>query len=60
MGMKGVPMLNLQDKLRLTSQELCELYGVAHDYRHAARTAHKLVRDYNLPYVRIGYRWVKL
>lgn len=53
-------MLNLQDKLRLTSQELCELYGVAHDYRHAARTAHKLVRDYNLPYVRIGYRWVKL
>lgn len=53
-------MLNPKDKARLTSQELCELYGVAHDYTHAARTARKLVKDYDLPYVRIGYRWVKV
>lgn len=48
------------NKHRLTSQELCRLYRVPFDYNHAARAARKLVLDYNLPYVRVGYRWVKI
>lgn len=53
-------MLTLENKRRLTSQELCQLYGVAHDYNHAARTARKLVQDYSLPFVRKGYSWVRI
>lgn len=59
-GTERTTMITKEEKVRLTSQELCELYGVAYDYNHAARTARKLVLDYNLPYIRVGYSWVKL
>ena len=43
---------------RLTSQALCESFGLDVPYSHAAKKARQLVETYNLPYQRIGYVWV--